>query len=258
MNDVLKQILSKLSNKQEFEQVNTETTPMVRVIRNDERLVDLEPYLRQPRIIEENRTLYTLDSFINYINIYSEGANIENGTPAIFINIDGRRLHVVGVVDFHSSCTQPAHGKNTVKLSMIRDEPFNNWLEEDDRWMSQRDLLSHLKKNSASVSDGYAKLLSSIEEISTETQRLHTETGKSSGKTKSTIFGKVDSFGFNFRPYLSLPFKFKIVADLYAQYDNSGLLLKYSIRNPQSIFEQVAKDLRDELASGLTVKALIF
>jgi len=257
MNEVLKQILSKLSNKQEFEGVDETANPMVRVIRDDENLIDLEQYLLQPRMIKENRTMYTLGSFINYINTYSKGGNIEHGRPAVFIKIDGRELGVSSVVDFHSSCSDPAHGNNVVKLSMSKDEPFENWLSHDDRWLTQRQLLSHLKKNSASISEGYAGLLSSIEQISTETKKSHTESSASSGKSKSVVFSKVESFDFNFRPYLSLPFRFKVTADLYAQYDDDGLSLKYSIRNPQSIFEQIAKDLRSELDVELD-SALIF
>lgn len=257
MSDVLKQILSKLANEQEFKAIEQIDIPMVRVIRDDELLVDLEKYLPQPRLIKEKRTLYSLSSFIKYINTFSDGAAIQNGRPAVFINVDGRKLSVCCIVDFHNSCTQPTHGQNIVNLSMCEDEPFANWMSKDDRWLSQRQLLAHLKKNSASITDGYAGLLSSIELISTETKKSHTETGGSSGKSKSTVFSKVESFDFNFRPYLSLPFRFKVTADLYAQYDDDGLSLKYSIRNPQSIFEQVAKDLYNELDVEL-VQALIF
>lgn len=252
MNAVITKIVSLFSTDKNYFTVGTEQPEAnVRVIHNDHQVVDLEKYLSTPRRIEQSITLYQLESFTSYIAQYapvSDGQQ-KHGNPVIFVSLYDDKLTVKCSLDYHKSYSEPTHCSHKASLSCERDKSFTTWVHDDNSWMSQTNMVDLLKKNSnALTDDNFPKLLQAIEKIKSETNLLSIQKSSKSESNKSVYFETLETFEFNFKPYCSIPKRYSVKADLYIQLDdNNRIQLKYSIRNPSAIYEQVASDLRDHL-----------
>jgi len=262
MNQILQQLLSKLKNSDQYVSVEDDylASPHVKTIHENEKVVDLEQYLSQPRKLKEGKTLYQLDSFIKYLEIYKPDlkADESHGRCVVFVSLKENGVSVCSVLDYHKSFDNASFCNHNISLSCNIDNSFKMWLDYDNEWISQNQMINLLKKNNSSLNaEDFNTLLESIERVKTDVKLSSTQIAGESGKSKSVYFTTVETFQFNFKPYFSLPMYYKVKADLYAQLSDRGdIQLKYSIRNMHKIHEQVANDLRIEF--GKLDNVLVF
>ena len=262
MNAVITKIVSLFStDKIYFTAPAEQPEANVRVIHNDHQVVDLEKYLIAPRKLKQSIKLYQLDSFVAYIIAYAPlGTDDPHfGRPVVFVSLYNDQLTVKSALDYHKSHAEPTQCVHEVSLSCERDESFKIWFDDDDDWMSQKQMLNLLKKNNRSLNkDWFPKLLEAIQKITSESKLSSTQMATKSDSQKSVYFETLETFEFSFKPYYSMPFVYSIKADLYVQLDdNNRIQLKYSIRNPSLIFQQVADDLRKEFKKIENVEKLL-
>ncbi len=253
---IIETILSKISRKTGFESYHQsfiKDAPAVSVVHENEKLIDLEDYLEQPRRIKENITLYQLDSFMKYIESYNHDGSLSEhlGQAAAFVKLRPQGIDVECILDYHMAIDNPSHCTHRIQLDTTIDESFQTWSRNDNQWMSQSDMINLLKKhNNALADDSFIDLLAAIEQVKSETKRESTQKAGESSSSKAVYFKMIESFSFKFKPYYSMPFVYQTNADLYAQLNEAGRLeLKYSIRNAHKIYESVADDLRLRLGT---------
>lgn len=253
MKEILQLLLARIKHSDEPVELTPDWQehPMVRTIHESEKLVDFEKYLEKPRALKQIKTLYQLSSFQQYIESFKpkDGALPKHGKSAVFVELKENGVGVKCVLDYHIDYTNPTHCNHEIKLDCTVDKSFLEWSFDDNKWMSQSEMINKLKKHNNALADGsFSELLAAIEDVKSEAKQQNTEQAGHSGKSKSVFFKMINEFSFKFKPYFSMPFCYSTSADLYAQLDDNGRLqLKYSIRNQHKIHEQVAEDLRIEL-----------
>ncbi|KAA3642116.1 MAG: DUF2303 family protein [Proteobacteria bacterium] len=259
---IIDTLLSKLTRETTFKDLDLEAVkegPAVSVVHQNEKLIDLEDYLEQPRRIKADIELCELHAFGQYIESYGHDQSLGThlGQATAFINLRPTGVDVECILDYHMAINEPSHCTHRVTLDTTIDKSFSVWSQHDNQWMTQSDMINLLKKhNNALADEAFSELIAAIEQVKSKTKRESTQRAGETSSSKAVFFEMIETFEFKFRPYYSMPFTYQTKADLYAQLNESGRLeLKYSIRNAHKIFEHVADDLRLRLGTveNLTV-----
>lgn len=257
MKSLITQILSKITREEHFSSIETETDlPLGRVIHQDEEFIDLEKYRKRPRRIKTRKSFWDLDSFINYIERYKvpiESTKGKKGQTCVFVSLAPHNsgLEIFSCLDYHYNYESPSHGSHEAILEAPRDESFIVWLNQDNTWMNQKEMIDYIKRYSSSFSgEQHSLILEAIQNIQADIKTENQISAQANKKSKSTFFKLITDFEFVLRPFSTLPFTYKIKAELSAQFnDREDLMLKYTIRDPHLIVQQAASDLRHRLSN---------
>jgi hypothetical protein len=264
MKSLITQILSKITREEHFSSIETETDlPLGRVIHQDEEFIDLEKYRKQPRSIKTRKEFWDLKSFVSYINRYKipiEKTEGKSGQTCIFVSLSphDKSLDVFSCLDYHYDYKNPSHGTHEAILKTPQDDSFLVWLNNDNTWLNQKEMIDYIKRYSSSFSaEQHSIILEAIQNIQADIKTENNVSNQSNKRSKSTFFKLITDFEFVLKPFVTLPFTYKIKAELSAQFnDREMLMLKYTIKDPHLIIQQAASDLREELSS--IKDALIF
>lgn len=272
MNKLIKDIKAVFSRDSKFETHNPVEqgfNSQVKVIGEDERLVSLDQFRMTPKRIEREATLHDIESLKQYIDAFSANTedkceeNQHHGTATAFVGVNLTRRDPVSVeciLDYHTSPKHPANCDHRIRLDCTVDHSFAKWLGSDNDWMSQSELVQFFKRNNSFFADSQEliQILGTVEDIKSSTDRRDRSQAAVASTEVNMKFKLLGKFDFRFKPIPAINKAYQIEVDVYADYGrNGGLQVKYSIRNPDSIWKAVATDIRKTL-SELGDKLVVF
>lgn len=253
MKDLIKNLLSKLTHSNEFIDVNVDANPAVKFIHKDDLMIDLEEYRTQPRRIKEKNQFSNLKPFITYVNQFQNIANIPNlGTPTVFIDNDETTVECFGWIDYHNGIESATHKTNSIRLSSQKTQDFDAWMRRDNTWIEHSDFCDMLKAHAHSFDlDELTRILSSLEDVNSNTSMTKTLKDNSKGSSKSQFFSVIENFAFTFKPFVSMPYTFQVNARLSANYveRDDEFKFKFVMESPYLIYQKVAEKLHEDLSA---------
>jgi len=224
---------------------------------DDMEVREFRDFLPGPPRIERAVRVFTLESFYQYVNRFS------NEESTIFVDKD--KGEFIAIIDYHERQSVPRHCTHRVNLTARPTLEWRDWKEIDNKYVTQIAMALFIEDNAADIiePDG-ATMLEIATTLSAKTgidfkRGVRLDNGQVQIKYNETIDGSAGATGeltiptvvkIAITPFEGAP-PYEVTAKFRYRIKEGNLTLCFKLHNPHKIWDAAIKDSVEELREKL-------